>query len=80
MARLTLARDPWRVVELGMTGNPKDSDEYTDEETVRRRDAALKRMLETPPKPHKEMKRKGGETVEQDEGPWDQSDPNCPSA
>ena len=40
----------------------------------------VRHFLKTPPKPHKEMKRKGGETVEQDEGPWDQSDPNCPSA
>ena len=43
-------------------------------------DEILRRMLNTPPKPHREMTRKGGETVEQDERPWDQGDPNCPSA
>jgi hypothetical protein len=31
-------------------------DQFTDEETARRRDAALLRALSTPPKPHKEMK------------------------
>jgi hypothetical protein len=31
---------------------------YSEEETVRRREAALKRMLSTPPKPHKEMKKR----------------------
>ncbi len=39
----------------------------------------VQHFLKTPPKLHKEMKRKSGETVEQDEGPWDQNDPNCPS-
>jgi hypothetical protein len=29
---------------------------YSDEETVRRREDALKRMLSTPPKQHNEMK------------------------
>jgi hypothetical protein len=30
-----------------------DSDTYSDEETERRREAAIKRMLATPHKPHK---------------------------
>ena len=30
--------------------------DYTEEETERRRDATLLRMLTTPPKPHNEMK------------------------
>lgn len=30
---------------------------YSEEETVARREAALKRMLRMPPKPHKEMKK-----------------------
>ncbi|PZR84725.1 MAG: hypothetical protein DLM68_12145 [Hyphomicrobiales bacterium] len=30
--------------------------DYPEEEIVRRREAALKRMLATPPKPHSEMK------------------------
>jgi len=30
---------------------------YSEEETVARREAALKRMLATPHKPHKDMKR-----------------------
>jgi hypothetical protein len=32
---------------------------YSEEETVKRREAALKRMLSTPHKPHKEMKKRG---------------------
>jgi hypothetical protein len=35
----------------------KTDETYSEEETVRRREAALKRMLTTPPKPHKEMKK-----------------------
>jgi len=30
--------------------------DYTQEETIARAEAALKRMLATPPKPHSEMK------------------------
>ena len=33
-----------------------DDDKYSDEETAHRRDATIKRMLATPPKPHSEMK------------------------
>jgi hypothetical protein len=33
-----------------------DDDKFSDEEAARRRDAVIKRMLGTPPKPHKEMK------------------------
>lgn len=37
-----------------------DPDEtYSEEETERRREAALKRMLNTPHKPHKESKKSG---------------------
>jgi hypothetical protein len=36
--------------------DPKDKNERTEEETARFRDEALKRMLKTPPKPHKENK------------------------
>lgn len=35
-----------------MADTPSD-DSYSEEETVARREAALKRMLATPPKPHK---------------------------
>jgi hypothetical protein len=35
-----------------MSGKPSD-DSYSEQETVRRREAALKRMLSTPHKPHK---------------------------
>jgi hypothetical protein len=36
---------------------PKISDdEFSPEEIVRRRDAVIKHMLNTPPKPHSEMK------------------------
>jgi hypothetical protein len=38
-----------------MARDPK-SQEFTDEETARRRDAVIKHMLSTPPKLHKEMK------------------------
>jgi hypothetical protein len=34
----------------------KSYEEYSDQETARRRDAVIKRMLNTPPKPHSEMK------------------------
>ncbi len=38
--------------------NPKLEDEtYSEEETKRRADAALKRMLQTPHKPQKESKK-----------------------
>ena len=32
----------------------QDQDELTEEEAAKRRDEALKRALNTPPKPHKE--------------------------
>lgn len=35
----------------------QQNDIYSEEETVERREAALKRMLRTPPKPHKDMKK-----------------------
>jgi hypothetical protein len=31
-------------------------DEFGEQETAQRRDAVIKRMLATPPKPHSEMK------------------------
>jgi hypothetical protein len=34
----------------------KPEDTYSDAETAARADAALKRMLATPPKPHKDSK------------------------
>jgi hypothetical protein len=34
----------------------RSDDQYDDIETVRRRDAVIKQMLATPPKPHSEMK------------------------
>ena len=36
--------------------NKPNSNNYTDAETIARRDATIKRMLNTPPKPHSEMK------------------------
>jgi hypothetical protein len=38
----------------------KRSDEYSPEETARRRDDAIRRALNTPPTPHKEMVGKVG--------------------
>jgi hypothetical protein len=35
---------------------PHNPQEFTDEEIARRRDAVIKHMLNTPPKPHSEMK------------------------
>lgn len=37
--------------------DPKQVETYSEEETVARREAALKRMLKTPHKPHKESKK-----------------------
>lgn len=34
----------------------RPDDTYSDKETAARADAALKRMLKTPPKPHKDSK------------------------
>jgi hypothetical protein len=40
-----------------MTTNQKGGDEtFTEQETARRRDAIIKRMLAMPPKPHAKMK------------------------
>ena len=33
--------------------SPPDDETYSEEETVARREAAIKRMLKTPHKPHK---------------------------
>jgi Hypothetical protein (DUF2513) len=35
---------------------PHNTKDFSDEETARRRDAVIKHMLNTPPKPHSEMK------------------------
>lgn len=43
---------------LLMIDTPKDT--YSEAETDARREAALKRMLATPPKPHKESARRKG--------------------
>jgi hypothetical protein len=37
-------------------GNKQTNDQYSEEETARRRDEALLRALSTPPKHHSEMK------------------------
>jgi len=37
---------------------PKPDNESSQRETIERREAALKRMLSTPPKPHKPLGRK----------------------
>jgi hypothetical protein len=38
----------------------KDIETYSEEETVARREAAMKRMLATPHKPHKPLKKRRG--------------------
>jgi hypothetical protein len=40
----------------------ENSDQYCPEETARRRDETLKRMLNTPPKPHNELVKEGKAT------------------
>jgi hypothetical protein len=42
-----------------MADTPKDKDKLTEEETAKRRDEALKRALNTPPKPHKQKQGEG---------------------
>ena len=34
----------------------RSDDQYSEQETAARRDATIRRMLNTPPKPHSEMK------------------------
>ena len=46
----------------------RQSEEYNDEDIAQRRDAAVRRALNTPPKPHKDMK-KGTRKRRQDESP-----------
>jgi hypothetical protein len=41
---------------MGMRDDPKD-ETYSPEETEKRAEAALKRMLQTPHKPHKDSKK-----------------------
>ena len=40
-----------------MDSSHKDQESYSEEETVARREAALKRMLQTPHRPHSESKK-----------------------
>jgi hypothetical protein len=37
-------------------GTKRLEDQYSEEETARRRDEVIRRMANTPPKPHSEMK------------------------
>jgi hypothetical protein len=37
-------------------GRSSKDEAYSEDETVARRDAVIKRMLSTPPRPHSEMK------------------------
>jgi hypothetical protein len=39
-----------------MVSSSKRDDQYSEKEAEARRDAVIKRMLATPPKPHSEMK------------------------
>jgi hypothetical protein len=45
---------------LRMNNKPDESNQYSPEETVRRRDEAIRRALNTPPKPQKEISGKSG--------------------
>jgi hypothetical protein len=57
-----IAAEGWRLMRdffgigWGMNDDPKD-ETYSEEETVARREAALKRMLATPHKPQKESQK-----------------------
>jgi hypothetical protein len=50
---MLIGRDP--TLALPKMGK-KNVDEFTDEEIACRRDAVIKHMLNTPPKPHSAMK------------------------
>jgi hypothetical protein len=39
-----------------MTAKPKNEDQYSEQDAAQRRDAVVKHMIDTPPKPHSEMK------------------------
>lgn len=39
-----------------MASPENKTDQYSEQETARRRDAVIKQMINTPPKPHSEMK------------------------
>lgn len=41
-----------------------DNETYSEEETKRREEAALKRMLATPHKPHEKLKKGGTKTAD----------------
>jgi hypothetical protein len=47
-----------RAYHIGMAR--KQDEQYTPEETARRRDEAIRRALNTPPKPHSEIAGKSG--------------------
>jgi len=47
----------------------KHAEQYTEAETVRRADAALKRMLSTPHKPHKPLGKKKTKRAKQKHAP-----------
>lgn len=42
-----------------MAKSPTDAEQFSEEETARRRDEAIRRALNTPPKPNKELVGKG---------------------
>ena len=43
-----------------MAGDPKDQTERTEAETEKQRDEVLRRMLNTPPKPHSNKGQRNG--------------------
>jgi hypothetical protein len=44
------------LIRAKLSGTSEVPHQYSERETTRRRDAVIKRMLNTPPKPHSEMK------------------------
>jgi hypothetical protein len=53
--------------------NKESADQYSEEETARRRDEAIRRALNTPPKPQKEIAGKSGRAPKKRERPKSRS-------
>ena len=61
--------DPYGL-RTGLLGGPNraDQDELTEEEAAKRRDKIARRMLNTPPKPHKDSIKGSRDTIKKGGG------------